>query len=183
METLVQNNQLDSFEYSRQRPIDIHQNNNVLSVYAGGTLSNNTYKWFNNGVLAATITGDSTFTPTASGNYSVEVTNSVATELTLRSDTVSFNALKAVTKNNITGAALNAITGYKLYPNPVKDILHVDNLKGKATIYILTQDGRMVDKKVVSNRNYEWNAKSLSAGVYYVRIEKGGRTSTLKFVK
>jgi hypothetical protein len=54
--------------YEKQRRIAVHQNNNTLSVYAGGTLSNNTYKWFKDGALVSTINGDSTFTPTAAGH-------------------------------------------------------------------------------------------------------------------
>jgi hypothetical protein len=44
-------------------------------------------------VLYKTIGGDSVLTVTAIGNYSVAVTNSVATQLTLYSDTVSITSL------------------------------------------------------------------------------------------
>jgi Leucine-rich repeat (LRR) protein len=81
LEMLVQNNNLNRLNYEEQRTIDLHQTNNMLSVYAGGTLSNNTYKWFKDGVLVSTINGDSTFTPTGSGAYNVEVSNSIATKL------------------------------------------------------------------------------------------------------
>ena len=51
----------------RQANIPIHQNGNTLSVSAGGTLSNNTYKWFKceetGSILVATIKGDSVFHP------------------------------------------------------------------------------------------------------------------------
>jgi len=183
LETLVQNNKLDSFKYDRQRAIDIHQNDNVLSVYAGGTLSNNTYNWFNDGVWVSTITGDSTFTPTTSGNYNVEVTNSIVTELTLRSDTVSINALATVAKNNSDAVKANDRNNFSVYPNPVRDILHLDNLKSKATISILTQDGHVVDKRIVSNSTHEWNVKNLAAGTYYMKIEEDTKITILKFIK
>jgi hypothetical protein len=68
--------------------IPLHYNNaGVLSVSAGGTLSNNTYNWYNNGVLVATVTGDSTYHITEPGSYYVTVTNSVAIDLTLTSST------------------------------------------------------------------------------------------------
>jgi hypothetical protein len=163
LETLVQSNDLDTLKYERQRKIYVHQKNNTLSVYAGGTLSNNTYKWFNSGVLAASITGDSTFAPIAGGDYSVEVTNSIVAALTLRSDTVSFTGLKGAQQNAIA-ARSNYRNNYIVYPNPVRDILHLDNLKGKATISIIAQDGRMVEKKIVTGTTEEWNVKSLAAG-------------------
>src|SRR5205085_2299029 len=77
--------------YTPQANIPIHQHDNTLSVQAGGTLSNNTYQWFMVGSTGSTtITGDSTFTPSQSGSYYVAVTNSVATQLTLFSDTIDF---------------------------------------------------------------------------------------------
>ncbi|MEP6724194.1 MAG: T9SS type A sorting domain-containing protein [Bacteroidota bacterium] len=61
-----------------QADIPINRTNNLISVSAGGTISNNTYKWYRNNTLVATITGDSTYsTGGVPGNYSVEITNSV----------------------------------------------------------------------------------------------------------
>jgi hypothetical protein len=80
-------------------------------------------------------------------------------------------------------ATLNVVADYKLYPNPVKDVLHLDNITGNAAISIITQDGRMVDKKVISSSTYAWNVKSLAAGTYYMRIEEDKRTTILKFIK
>jgi hypothetical protein len=183
MEDLVQH-PFDTLRYWNQREIPVHQNGSALSVYAGGTLSNNTYTWFKDGFSVATIKGDSTFTPTASGNYNVEVTNSIATELTLKSDTLSFSALKAASaaQNNIVAKGMDK-NAYTVYPNPVKDVLHLDNLKGNTTISIITQDGRIVNKKTVSGSSYAWNVKDLTAGSYYVRIEEDKAITIMKFIK
>jgi Leucine-rich repeat (LRR) protein len=181
MEDLVQH-PFDTLRYWNQREIPVHQNGNTLSVYAGGTLSNNTYTWFKDGFLVASIKGDSTFMATAGGNYNVLVTNAVATELTLKSDTVNFSALRAAQQNHIVANAIDK-TGYSVYPNPVKDVLHLDNLKGNTTISIITQDGRMVDKKIVSGSSYAWNVKDLAAGSYYVRMEEDKGVTVMKFVK
>ncbi len=81
--------------YSPQAFIPLHYNGGQYSVSAGGTLSNNTYNWYKDGTLVATIVGDSTFTPSISGNYAVAVTNSivtnpayVGTDLILYSDSI-----------------------------------------------------------------------------------------------
>ena len=134
--------------------------------------------------MAATITGDSTFTPLSGGNYNVEVTNSIAKELTLKSDTINVSALKATqaAQNNVVAKGIDK-NGYTIYPNPVRDVLHLDHLKGNATISMLTQDGRMVDKKIVSGSSYAWNVKDLAAGSYYVRIEDGKAVTIMKFIK
>lgn len=88
-------------DYAPQAIIPLHRNGNILSVYAGGTLSNNTYKWYNGSILAATLPADSTYTITGPGNYWVAVTNKIATQLTLYSDTLDLSALP-VTLINFT---------------------------------------------------------------------------------
>ncbi len=60
-----------------QEEIPLRQNGNTLSVSAGGTPSRNTYRWYNDDVLVATISGDSNYTFSTPGNYSVEVTNNI----------------------------------------------------------------------------------------------------------
>src|SRR5438477_1776868 len=88
--------------YSNQAPIPVHQNGTALSVSAGGTLSNNTYKWFMVGQTdTVIITGDSVFHPSQSGKYFAAVTNSVATQLTLYTDTVEYDATLPVTIINL----------------------------------------------------------------------------------
>lgn len=93
-------------DYAPQAIIPLHKNGNILSVYAGGTLSNNTYKWYNGSTLAATIPADSTYTITGPGNYWVAVTNKIATQLTLYSDTLDLSALP-VTLINFTVSKQN----------------------------------------------------------------------------
>jgi Leucine-rich repeat (LRR) protein len=73
--------------YSPQAHIPLHKNGNLLSVSAGGTLSNNNYIWYKNGQPYVSKVGDSTLT-IDNGVYYVTVSNSVATALTLQSDTV-----------------------------------------------------------------------------------------------
>jgi len=79
--------------YAPQANITLHKNGNTLSVSAGGTLSNDSFHWYRNGSLDTTITGDSIFTVTDIGQYSVAVTNSAATQLTLYSNTVDITVL------------------------------------------------------------------------------------------
>ena len=79
--------------YNPQAQVPLHNNGGKLSVSVYGTLSNNTYKWYNGNTLVAMITGDSTYVPTTGGYYSVAVSNSIAKELTLYSDTVLTGSL------------------------------------------------------------------------------------------
>ena len=88
--------------YNNQAVIPVHQNDNSLSVSAGGTLSNNTYKWFIIGQSdSATITGDSIFFPSQNGQYFGVITNSVCNELTLYTDTIDYTFVLPVTITNL----------------------------------------------------------------------------------
>ena len=85
----VANGALSTASYSPQASVPLTNNSNTLFVSVGGTPSNNTFKWYQNGKLLATKIGDSTFTPISSGNYYVVATNAIATKLTLYSDTLN----------------------------------------------------------------------------------------------
>jgi hypothetical protein len=63
------------FECMPQNPIPLHFNNNILSVSAGGTPSNNTYYLYNGNTLIAQQAVDSTFSITGPGTYSIRAYN------------------------------------------------------------------------------------------------------------
>ncbi len=92
--------------YSPQAQIPLTQTGNKLSISVGGTPSHNTYKWYNGSTanLVTTIVGDSTYTPTTSGQYFVVATNSVATALTLFSDTIAISVSPSLTSFTPTTA-------------------------------------------------------------------------------
>lgn len=90
--------------YSPQATIPLIKTGSELSVSAGGTLSNNTFNLYKDGVLSATQTGDSTFTISGRGSYYITVTNALATQLTLKSDTVVFITMLAGTTTSINQA-------------------------------------------------------------------------------
>lgn len=95
METIVQNfqNSSDGISYAPQATIPIYRQGNVLSVVAGGTMANDTFRLFKNGLLVQAHTGDSSFIVSSTGNYNITVTNKIANQLTLRSDTLNVTSL------------------------------------------------------------------------------------------
>jgi hypothetical protein len=159
----------DTLRYDDQRQIDLHQNNNMLSVYAGGTLSNNTYTWFKDGALVATIKGDSTFTPGASGNYNVLVTNAVATDLTLKSDTVFYSGDGLIADDLI----MHSNTAFSVYPNPAKVTVTIAfKATGICTLKLTDISGMVLQTKIV-------NAKS---GASIIRLDLSKYTSGIYFI-
>jgi Leucine-rich repeat (LRR) protein len=83
--------------YTPQASISLNRRGSRLSVAAGGTLSNNTFRLYRDGVLSATQTGDSSFTIAGVGKYNITVNNAIATQLTLTSETVTLSTMLADT--------------------------------------------------------------------------------------
>jgi hypothetical protein len=138
--------------------------------------------------LVSTIIRDSTFTPTASGDYNVEVTNSIATELTLRSDTVSINAVTAVQQNNIAGKTIDK-PGFSVYPNPAKTMATVVfNETGNCIVKLTDISGRVLQTKTivaVKGRNtVQLDISKYAKGVYLIPIVNAKKESrTIKLNK
>lgn len=74
--------------YVNQAKIDINYNvgAKLLTAEAGGIIANNTYKWYRNNALIATITGNKDYNVTEDGTYYAEVTNSAVPGLTLTTE-------------------------------------------------------------------------------------------------
>src|SRR6266540_528157 len=173
MEFIAQN--FPNSIYYPQANIPIHQNGNTLSVSAGGTLSNNTYKWFKcDGpgtppVLVATIKGDSVFHPSESGRYRVKVLNSVATQLQLYSKLFDYTAPNSA----VIASAQNALQQYNktslflVYPNPARDILHIET-KGNTSFSLLDQSGKILLTKSIRSKG-SINISGMAAGLYYLK--------------
>ncbi len=89
------NAQLSSFSYFPQKCLDLQKNNNMLWVEAGGTLNNNTYHWYKDGVKVAEIINDSTLNLVGAGNYICRVNNSIVTDLTLCTNEYVIDSLSA----------------------------------------------------------------------------------------
>ena len=140
-------------------------------MHAGGTLSNNTYKWYNNGSLVATIAGDSAYIPTASGDYYVNVTNSIATELILFSDTVSFTAGK------VSDAVASSLpnNNFSVYPNPAKTFTKISfNASGSIILRLSDANGNILQtKNIIANKNLNTITIDISkyaAGSYFISL-------------
>jgi hypothetical protein len=173
--------------YSPQVNISIQQNGNVLSVLAGGTISNNTYNWYKNGVLFKTKTGSAKITVHDDGNYSVNVTNSVATALTLYSDTVNYAGLI-----NSNASQLNSENNFlpiSVYPNPANTNTTLSfNANGKYAITIADISGKVLQTKTgvaIKGANIiKLDVSKYASGIYLITIvDEKNRQQTLKLNK
>jgi hypothetical protein len=165
--------------YNPQQRITIHQHDNALAVSAGGTLSNNTYKWFKVGTAGATtIVGDSVFTPSSSGTYYVRVTNAVATKLTLTADSFVYIMPEA--------KSVSAQNQIHIYPNPVKDILKISGLNANLNSSIAVADvSGTIWMNTASQKQstVNINVSKLQLGNYVLIITDDKNIRKLSFVK
>jgi hypothetical protein len=81
---------------------------------------------------------------------------------------------------------LAVTVGAKIYPNPVRDELHIDGLdpKLKTHISISSSYGRIVyQSKTSGTDTYLANVQKLKPGIYYITIKVDGDSMLLKFLK
>lgn len=147
----------------------VNWNGTILSTTAGMA----SYKWYLNNVLISGAATNS-YTPTASGLYKVEITN-------------SNNCVNISDEFNLTLTSLNevSIEGSKVsvFPNPVKDVLNFNvtqqNLR-RMEVSILTVDGRVMKQAVLPNGNSKMSLEQLPTGTYLLKIQQGNETRTIK---
>ena len=168
--------------YSPQANVTVHQNGNILSVDAGGTLSNNTYKWFKVGGSSTTINGDSIFTPANSGMYYVKITNAIATKLTLTSDTIDFTPINLLAGNRLANNAnsKNFNQGLNVFPNPAKNAVHIQ-INGSANIVFTNGNGKTLLTKHINNSG-EINVSKFAEGTYYITNKTTGKVQKIVVV-
>src|SRR6266496_1940534 len=161
--------------YAPQKLIPVHQNGNTLSVYAGGTLSNNTYTWFfKNGLIKDTIVikGDSVFHPKKNGIYRAKVNNSIAIKLQLHSDTIVYTAPAIIASAGNSLQQYDKTNSFRVYPNPAKDILFVQT-NSNTSFSLLNQSGKILLITNIDGKG-SINISSVAAGLYYLRNNSSG---------
>jgi len=168
--------------YYHQKRIPIHVSNNTLSVSAGGTLSNNTYTWY---MLEqpgkVVITSDSTLHPKQSGTYYVKITNAIATGLILKSDTINYTVPMLSSNSNYAFQVSNKTQQFSLYPNPAKDILHVQT-NSAASFSLINQSGKVILTTKINDSEI-LDVSRIAAGIYYLKNNTTGEVKKVMVEK
>ncbi len=80
------------------------------------------------------------------------------------------------------GIADNDINKVSFYPNPVKDILYLDNsAASKATIYSLL--GQQLEVKDLQSSSSSIDMSKYAKGIYLITLENENQTQTIKVIK
>ncbi|GGW54828.1 putative secreted protein (Por secretion system target) [Winogradskyella epiphytica] len=112
------------------------------------------------------------FTPSADGNYAVEVSNSSCSEM---SPCVAFSTMSI---SEFTSEELG------VYPNPTTSIIKIYNKKNEELrITIKDISGKALHSLNSNKQRIEVNLNDQSAGIYFVSISSNLKSSTFKMVK
>ena len=104
----------------------------------------------------------------------MQVTNAVATELTLQSDTTTFQVSTSAQQNSIALLHTKDEIYFSIYPNPVKTTATVAfNLTGNCTIKLTDISGNTLQTNIVTAKSesaVKLDLSKYAAGVYFITI-------------
>jgi hypothetical protein len=131
--------------------------------------------------VSGNSTGTLTFTPvtdmTGTANITVTLTDD-GEPVGVRSEKFSVTVLSPTGIHNTMAGKIS------LWPNPVKETLHVNTAGNNITSYsMLSSQGRVIDGGSVVKQQFALNTSGLSNGVYILLLKSDNQTITLKFVK
>jgi len=97
----------------------------------------------------------------------------------------SYNGLKVEAQwkqfevSGITPVQSN--TSITLSPNPAKDVLKINGTAAQSSAEIYTIEGKQI--QIINNTNNEINISQLNKGIYFIKINTGNVSKSLKFIK
>lgn len=96
--------------------------------------------------------------------------------------TLDFNVM--VSEEDLNANNFNA-TGFKLYPNPVKDVLHLSYKQDITKVTVFNILGQQVLEQVVNSTQGQINMSNLAAGTYLIKVmaDSDNKTETIKVIK
>lgn len=139
--------------------------------------TNANYQWLDcdNGLSPILGATDQSFTPTANGNYAVEITSGSCTITSSCYNITNVNT-DIIEKSNIS-----------LFPNPTKDELVIDfgDWQEDATIKIFSLDGRLLNQfSSIRDQQTTISLGTYPEGLYLIEVQLGAEVpQTFKVVK
>jgi len=137
--------------------VDITQTGNTLDATAGF----DTYQWYLDG---AELTGEesATISPSAVGNYTVEVADGPCSET---SDPYNYN---------MVGIQETAEHALNVYPNPTSGVVYLEmsDYSGMVNISVMDMSGRVIlnETRSASSTQFQINLSHVVSGAYTIEI-------------
>lgn len=132
-----------------------------------------TYQWYLDGILIPGATS-SFYIANSPGSYTVYITNEDGCGTTGEPYIVNTtNGIEEIINSN-----------FLVYPNPVKDFLHIDNFENGASL-LQIRDIQGKELMAIHGETYQpINVKHLSSGIYFVTLTHGKKESqTVRIIK
>lgn len=151
--------------------ITVTQQGSVLTATSAGAAS---YQWYNGGALISGA-NSANYTPTATGNYTVNITNQYGCSTQSAPFSFVYSALNEVSQEN----------SFLIFPNPNSTnrlkFLVEENWIG-SEVKITDATGRLITEYEIANTKFEMELPLISSGVYVVSLEKGTQMLHKKLV-
>lgn len=112
----------------------------------------------------------------AAGEYFLKITSTTPTNTNYQTP-YKFNITTTLSTQS------NVFNGFTFYPNPVTDILHLDNIAlTKASVYSIL--GQLIEEKTFENGTLNTvDFSNLEKGIYLIVLENESQQKTIKIVK
>lgn len=94
-------------------------------------------------------------------------------------------AISGIQNAPTLGVDKHELTGVSLYPNPAENFVNIkmDEVQNNLNIAVYDMNGRKVmQEKTTLDSSYQMDISRLNQGVYFVKIESEGKTSTQKLI-
>jgi len=114
-----------------------------------------------------------------SGIYQIKILNSVATGLVLYSKVIYYvapsNLVIASSENNLQHSGKTNL--FRVYPNPAKDVLHVET-NSNATFSLIDQSGKILVTTNITGKG-SINISGITPGLYYLKNNSTGNVQKI----
>jgi hypothetical protein len=145
--------------------LQLTNNNGVLETSNFINTNAGNYTWYLDNDEIATTTANN-FTPLALGDYEVRFEPFGSCDLISNTVTVT-----------VLGTNNTLIDNYKVYPNPVKDVLIINTLEKIEKVVVYSIFGGKVKEIVVTNNQIDLS--NIDSGIYFLKINN----TTQKIIK
>lgn len=86
-------------------------------------------------------------------------------------------------KHELTGESLTELNHILLYPNPTHDLFTIESDNPIESVSLYASDGILISKENGGGESYKKDIRTLSPGIYYVKIVSGENSITKKIIK
>lgn len=128
--------------------------------------------------------GDSSTAINPNHDYASKSNSTVNVNLRVKTDLGCYNDTTiSIEIPNFADVEELAAAGIHIYPNPVEDILTIENTSSQGNLQLLDINGRIVYQDLLLNGIQRINLQHLSQGVYQLKVDLELNTYTQKIIK